>query len=119
MATSGQMAGDAVNVQISVNKDSVSRFTRSGDDLMVELTNGDTIRVSEFYGGAANGEAHRLIYADGSYSGVEGVMGEEAVAGLGEGFGMNGLGAGLAAGAGIGGIALASHLDDSDGGVAL
>ena len=77
MAMSGFVVGDAVDVQIHLNKDSVSRFVKSGNDLVIEQVNGDTLTLSNFYTETASGEAHRLLYADGTFSGVEGVWDDE------------------------------------------
>nr|WP_302665127.1 BapA prefix-like domain-containing protein [Celeribacter baekdonensis] len=108
---SGLVAGDAVDVQVNVNRESISRYVKSNSDLVVELVNGDSIRVSNFYDAAGNGDAHRLILADGTFSGVEGAFGEDAaVAGLGSGFTLDEVGAGLAALAGLGAAALSGDL---------
>lgn len=68
MAKNGQAESDAVDVRDSVSRDSVNRFRSAGNVLLVELTNGEIIRISDLYGGAANGEVHRLMYVAGSYS---------------------------------------------------
>ena len=109
MAMTELRAGDAANVQIDATKGDISRYVKSGDNLIVELRDGGKIVVSDFYEAAAGGVPHKLMLADGTFSGVEGTPDEkEEVAGLG--------GSMEQIGAGLGALTTASlaFADDSD-----
>ncbi|WP_240310645.1 BapA prefix-like domain-containing protein, partial [Pseudosulfitobacter sp. DSM 107133] len=96
MATTKLQAGAAPNVTINATKGDVARYVKSGDNLIVEMTNGQSVMVADFYNRAAGGETHKLMFSDGTFSGVEGLAEEtEEVAGLG--MNMEDVGAGLAA----------------------
>ena len=55
METTVLAAGPAQAVTLPVNAGEVSRYLRAGQDLVVETTSGDTIRVTGFYAPAEGG----------------------------------------------------------------
>ncbi|WP_124084540.1 BapA prefix-like domain-containing protein, partial [Pseudogemmobacter humi] len=87
MATIRIAAEKPSDFRITARADQVSRFTKTGDDLVVHLVDGKQIVIGDFFVKGPNGEVSRLLYEDGSYSGVDGnaqtVEGEAAGIGTG------------------------------------
>ncbi|NGM47980.1 BapA prefix-like domain-containing protein, partial [Rhodobacter sp. SGA-6-6] len=50
----------------------VRQFVKSGDDLIVHLTDGRSFVIEDFFVKGPNGEVSRLLYEDGTFSGVDG-----------------------------------------------
>ncbi|MCB5412477.1 BapA prefix-like domain-containing protein, partial [Pseudogemmobacter faecipullorum] len=57
--------------RITANADQVKQFGRVDNNLIVHLVDGQQIIITDFFVTGPNGEVSRLLYADGSFSGVD------------------------------------------------
>ena len=91
MVTTSIQAGPEISVKIDVMRDEVLRYSKSGDNLIIDLKSGDQIVVNDFYTFAENQSLHSLVFGDGTASGVTGDP--ATAAGLGMGFSEEGVAA--------------------------
>ncbi|MFP3355147.1 BapA prefix-like domain-containing protein, partial [Pseudoalteromonas sp. SIMBA_153] len=71
VADKTMQAGSEIGVQIDATRDGVLRYLRTGDDLAIELKNGDRVLVDGFYTPAENGSLHSLVFSDGAVADLE------------------------------------------------
>ncbi|MEN9060144.1 BapA prefix-like domain-containing protein [Ponticoccus litoralis] len=57
-------AGSEIAIRIDANRTDISRFVRQGDDLIVELRNGDRIIVEGYHVPHESGSLHSLVFGD-------------------------------------------------------
>ncbi|OWU80810.1 hypothetical protein ATO6_24295, partial [Oceanicola sp. 22II-s10i] len=97
-------------MRIDVQKEDIARYLKQGDNLIIELANGDRITVTDFYVPTQNGSLHSLLLADSGEAGEQGLF----AANGGLGMGMEEQAALAAAGLGGLGLALGAANDDDD-----
>ena len=51
-------------VKLSLNPDAIAEYQKVGDDLLIRLHNGETIRIVHFYTHYQNGEDNDLVLQD-------------------------------------------------------
>ncbi|KFI24538.1 hypothetical protein CG50_09910, partial [Paenirhodobacter enshiensis] len=104
-----------MDVRVPTLRADVASYEKSGNDLVLKLKSGDQIVVDNFFHTGPKGEVSRLLFSDGSFSGVTSLS--EAVDGAaagGIGAAMGGVGGMVAAGlAGLGAVLI---LSSDDGG---
>ncbi|WP_043770885.1 BapA/Bap/LapF family prefix-like domain-containing protein, partial [Roseivivax isoporae] len=109
MAEQVIQAGPEIGIRIDAMREDISRFSRTGEDLIVDLRNGDRILVRDFYTPAENNSLHSLILGDSTEAGVVGTLDDaDSTFGQEEQIALAGLGA-----AGLG-LALSGGDDGGD-----
>ncbi|NKX41481.1 BapA prefix-like domain-containing protein, partial [Rhodobacteraceae bacterium R_SAG2] len=64
MANTVLQAGPQISIPINALQSDIARYSRRGDTLTIQLKNGDTITVNDFYKPAADGSLHSLTLRD-------------------------------------------------------
>ena len=106
MANTALQAGPQISIPVDALQSDIARYSRQGDMLTIELKNGDTITINDFYKPAQDGSLHSLTLRDNTNVDIQGEPEEELSpedqAGLAAA-GLAGLGLAMSGGGGGGG----------------
>ncbi|MFC0279835.1 BapA prefix-like domain-containing protein, partial [Falsigemmobacter intermedius] len=122
MAERTIVAGGLQNVAVNLTKADIAAYTKTGQDLVMRLTDGNTVRISGFYNLTPDAKPHLVQLADGALIDPrpDGTVSSAGAAGEEGGLvalGVAGLGAALVAaggGGGGGGTPVGTPGDDED-----
>ncbi|MGN0934374.1 BapA prefix-like domain-containing protein, partial [Falsigemmobacter intermedius] len=108
MAERTIVAGGLQNVAVNLTKADIAAYTKTGQDLVMRLTDGNTVRISGFYNLTPDAKPHLVQLADGALIDPrpDGTVSSAGAAGEEGGLvalGVAGLGAALVAAGGGGG----------------